>query len=242
MTEEPRKRSLIALLECGRHEEYSLWGQVAQAEKEAQGTWEHWAIKDNAAHISEWKDRDASRLDAAREGRTPESPADFNAANAQIFELHREKTWAEIMALEERAFAHLISSVEALSEAALFDTETLDWTEGQTLAGIAADIGYQHPQEHLSGILSERGDVDAAESILMRMIEAMASFDESSRAHGTRIYNLACFYATHDMPDRALKNLSESLQLRPDLADWSKQDPDMDSLRNLPAFQALFES
>lgn len=242
MTDEPRKKSLIDLLERGRREEHSLWDTFTEPEKEAQGTWEHWAIKDNAAHISEWKDRDAARLEAAREGGVLESRPDLNKANAEIYELHREKSWAEIMALEERAFDHLMSSVEALSEEALFDRRVLDSTSGLTLAGIATDIGYQHPQEHLSSILSERGDTDGAESILARMIQAMASIDDSPRAHGTRVYNLACFYATHAMPDRALEHLAQSLQLRPDLADWSKQDSDMDSLRDLPAFQALVEA
>lgn len=240
MSEEPRKTALIALLQRGRRDEHKVWEGLSDADKEAQGAPDRWAVKDIAAHISEWKDRDAARLEAAANGLTPDEPADFNAANSEIFGLHRNKSWGEVMRLESHAFESLVSAVEALSEDSLFDARSFEWTKGQTLAGIAANIGYQHPQEHLSEILSKRGNLDEAEAILVRMVEAMTSMDDSPKARGTLVYNLACFYALHGMPDRALENLSESFALRPDLLDWSKQDSDLDSLRSMATFQALY--
>lgn len=240
MADGSRKDLLVALLEQGRSEEHRVWAQTSEADRQAQGTPETWALKDIAAHLSEWKERDASRLDAAGAGRTAEEALDFDATNAKIFEMHRGKTWEEVMGLEVKAYEHLLSSVEALSSEALFDPELHEWTHGQSLAGIAANAGYQHPLEHLSGFLLRRGDIDGAEAMLVRMVENMASVEDSPRARGAQHYNLACFYALNDMPTKALENLSRAFPLRPDLVDWSKQDTDLTSLRELPGLRALY--
>lgn len=39
---------------------------------------------------------------------------------------------------------------------------------------------------------------------------------------------------------RAIEELRKSLQLSPQLVEWSKQDTDLDSLRDDPAYQALY--
>lgn len=240
MTNGSRKKALIALLERGRREERRVWDQLSQTSREARGTPEAWSMKDVAAHLAEWKDREASRLDSARDGLTPERTEGFDAANAEIFEIHRDKTWNEVMDLEARAFEHLVASVDALSEETLFDETAFEWTDGRSLAWIAAFTGYHHPQDHLSEVLFKHGDPAGAEAARIRVVEGMATVDNSARARGTYLYNLACFYALHGMPEKALENLSQSFALRPDLVDWSKHDSDLDSLRGLEAFQALF--
>jgi hypothetical protein len=237
-----RKRALIALLERGRQEEHRVWDQLSEAAREARGTPDAWEMKDVAAHVAEWKDRDASRLDSARDGLTPEETRDFDAANAGIFEAHREESWGEVMDFEARAFEHLISSVEAFTEDDLFDQTAFEWTNGRSLAWFAAFAGYQHPQSHLSDLLIRDGNLAGSEEAQIRIVDAMDAVDDSPRARGTNLYNLACFYALHGMPEKALENLSKSLRLRPDLMDWSKQDSDLDSLRELPAFRALTEA
>jgi len=240
VTHEPRKLALLALLERGRQEEHDVWDLFPEAEKAAAGTFEHWGLKDLVAHISEWKDRDASRLDSANQRVAPEEPADFDQANTGIFEAHRHKSWLQVVDFEARAFSHLVSSVKALSEEVLLDPQAYAWTEGRTPSWIAAFTGYSHPQDHLSRFLVERGDLETAETIQLRIVEAMGSIDESPRAKGASLYNLACFYALNGMADRAINNLSVSFPLRPDLVDWSKKDSDLDSLRGMAAFQALY--
>jgi hypothetical protein len=61
---------------------------------------------------------------------------------------------------------------------------------------------------------------------------------EPMRAHA--IYNLACLYAVTGRPHRALKLLPEALRLDPWLVEFSKHDADLETLRNDPAFQALY--
>jgi hypothetical protein len=70
----------------------------------------------------------------------------------------------------------------------------------------------------------------------------MQSLDDSDSWRGTITYNLACFYALDDQPRPALEKLGQALKLNPGLVDWSKEDSDLDSLRELPDFQALYEA
>jgi len=242
VTHEPRKLALLALLGRGRQEEHAVWDLFTEAEKAASETFEHWGLKDLVAHISEWKDRDASRLDAASQGVTPEEPTDFDQANTGIFEAHRHESWLQVVDFEARAFSHLVSSVKALSEEVLLDPQAYAWTEGRTPSWIAAFTGYSHPQDHLSRFLVERGDIETAETIQLRIVEAMSSVDDSPSGRGANLYNLACFYALNGIADRAINNLSVSFPLRPDLVDWSKKDSDLDSLRGMAAFQALYRA
>jgi hypothetical protein len=242
MKDNSRKKALIALLERGRQEERRVWDQLSQEARGARGTADAWEMKDIAAHIAEWKERDASRLDCAREGLTPQASGDLDATNAGIFEAHRGKAWDEVMDLEARAFEHLVASVEAFSEDELFDESAFEWANGRSLAWFATFSGYHHPQDHLSDILFKRGDLAGAEAAQLSTIEAMESVDDSPRARGTNLYNLACFYALHGMPEKAVDSLSRSFALRPDLVEWSKQDSDLDSLREVPAFQSLLEA
>ena len=64
----------------------------------------------------------------------------------------------------------------------------------------------------------------------MRQCQA---FDNSPTWHGVVQYNLACQYALLGQPESAIHALRQALQLNPDLLEWSKQDPDLDSIRAL---------
>ena len=55
------------------------------------------------------------------------------------------------------------------------------------------------------------------------------------------IYNLACFYALNGMGKEAIEKLKVAFKERPELLEWSKQDSDMDPLREMPEYQALFK-
>jgi hypothetical protein len=44
------------------------------------------------------------------------------------------------------------------------------------------------------------------------------------------------------MLGEAISNLRESYGLNPSLVEWSKQDPDLDPIREMPEFQALYSA
>jgi hypothetical protein len=56
------------------------------------------------------------------------------------------------------------------------------------------------------------------------------------------IYNLACFFALIGEKEKALNNLKTAFIARPDLIEWSKNDNDLDALREDSDFKALFSA
>ncbi len=102
-----------------------------------------------------------------------------------------------------------------------------------------AFTGVYHPIHHVADVYLERGDYEVAQAVQERVAEGLAALDKSDTWQGTTQYNLACFYALHDKPQRALVLLKTAMKLSPNLLEWSKQDCDLASLRELPEFQAL---
>ncbi len=65
----------------------------------------------------------------------------------------------------------------------------------------------------------------------------MGRFYETHRASLV----LVCFFSLNDKADRAIELLREAFALNAGLLEWSQQDSDLDALRELPEYQALFE-
>jgi quercetin dioxygenase-like cupin family protein len=77
-----------------------------------------------------------------------------------------------------------------------------------------------------------RGDPEAARRILAEGLEA---HPES----GSLYYNLACLEALQGDRAAALGALRRAVELRPEAADWARDDEDLASLRDDPEFRAL---
>jgi tetratricopeptide (TPR) repeat protein len=92
---------------------------------------------------------------------------------------------------------------------------------------------------HMADIYLERGDVQGAQAVQESVAEGLAGLDESAAWQGRTQYNLACFYALHNTHERALALLKTAMKYSPNLVEWSKQDNDLDTLRELPDFQAM---
>jgi len=93
----------------------------------------------------------------------------------------------------------------------------------------------------LSKLHLEWGESDRAQVLQERIVQEMAPLDDSDGWRGVVTYNLACFYALSDQPALAVEKLRRAFELNPWLIDWSKEDSDLDSLRELVDFQALYE-
>ncbi|MCX5770598.1 MAG: tetratricopeptide repeat protein, partial [Candidatus Hydrogenedentes bacterium] len=59
--------------------------------------------------------------------------------------------------------------------------------------------------------------------------------------HPKPYYNLACVYALQGKKREAIPWLKKSFDLNPDLRLEAAADPDLDTLRNDPAFQTLLK-
>jgi len=236
-----RKSALTNLIKKARAEQHAFWDGLSRARRSAQGAPDHWSAKDAAAHIIVWNDRLAANLEAAARGDAPRQYEDFEAANRQVFEANRERSWQDLLDYEERVSARLVAAVDGLSDEMLNDPERFEWTDGRPLWWRVGFTVCFHALDHLSKLHLEWGESDSAQVLQERIVQDMGPLDDSDGWQGTITYNLACFYALSDQPDPAVEKLRRAFELNPWLIDWSKEDSDLDSLRELTEFQALYE-
>ena len=137
-------------------------------------------------------------------------------------------------------FDALDTQIERFSDEEGTDPNHYAWRNGQPLVALIVGSFYEHPADHFAQLNRERGDMVKAQRIRAANAEAIGEILGKSEAYANAIYNLGCFYALNGEPEKAIESLRTSLPLNPALIEWSKQDSDLDSLRDLPAFQALY--
>ena len=243
MTTNTIQAALLNLLEQAREEREAWVESIPAAQRQATGTPEQWSLKDDLAHMAFWEGRTAERIAAHRRGDAPtEGGPDFQEVNERVFEERRGWSWERVLDDATRTHARLIDHVRALDDTALTQARQ---SAGGGERAIAADLlgnGYWHIMEHVARSYAASGQVERAAHMLDRAIVANDQLKLLPNDYATALYNLACFYATIGKPDKAMPLLPEALRLRPDLIAWSKQDSDLDSLRDRTDFQALYHA
>ena len=96
-----------------------------------------------------------------------------------------------------------------------------------------------HLAAHLMWLYLENGNEAAAEQIQLwaRDLSSRTATEERTRAEAD--YNLACFYARVGRAEDALPLLRRGFEGAPDLKAWSRQDPDLDPIRDVPRVKEL---
>jgi tetratricopeptide (TPR) repeat protein len=237
-----RKELLLDLLELGYAAEQAFVATLPALERNRAGTVDHWSAKDTLAHIAAWKERRAQELEAVAAGLDRPYPqvADFDQVNAELFEQHRSEPWPVVLAMLDRAHRALSKYTRALDEEHLGDTGYLPWRQGQPPWRLIVGNGYIHPISHIALYHTQQGQLELAAQMQEEAAALLAGLDSSAEWQGVVRYNLACHYALAQENERAIALLAEALQRNPGLRDWSLQDTDLDSLRNDPAYQALY--
>jgi hypothetical protein len=235
------QNKLIELLEHAYQIEQDLVASMSEQEKEAPGEPDHWAAKDELAHLAEWYLRLSRNIEAVKRGDEPHrNQADFNQTNVQIFEQFRYCSFAEVADLFQKGQQAIVDCLRGLSEEDLTSTEILPWSDGRPLWRIFVVNGYMHTVQHIAHIYNERGEAQKALAIQIDATELLASLLDNPEWKGLLSYNLACQYSLSGDKNRAIALLREGLALNPGLTEWSKQDPDLDPIRADPEYQAIY--
>ena len=234
------KSKLIELIEHASAEQ-ALFARLSEDERTVRGEPDLWSPKDTIAHLAAWKTRLAENLAAAARGETPVRDEDYEAVNAQVFELNRDRSWSEILEEATEASQRLIEQVEKRSEAELRGTETLPWQEDRPLWRLIVGNAYIHVMAmHLGPVLVECGEKEYATELQKEGAKLLSELDESQSWQGTVRYNLACHYALAGQSETAIEELREALALNPELTEWSKEDSDLASIREKADYKALY--
>jgi hypothetical protein len=228
-------RDLIEMLEATRDAERSIYGMLDPAVRDAPNTIGEWSAKDVLGHLTAWREIEAERLRTGWRERQGDGndgsddgagTAQIDAENAQLAAERAGWPWERVAAAAEASIDALVEAIGATP------AETLE-RSANTVAGIGAN-GANHALGHLPEIADLAGP-DARPSVdaLEHRIEAILARGRiADRDAGVMIYNLACSASLGGRLEDARRLITEALRRRPDLRDWSLEDPDLEAIRD----------
>jgi hypothetical protein len=230
---------LLRLLDLAYEAELAFVANLSNDQLQAEGQPDRWAPKDFLAHIAAWNAREVDEMEAASRGETLGESDELNDINAGIFEGHRGWSWTQIMQLLEQAHLGMSAAVTGLSTGDLTDPQRFAWTHGQPLIQRLAFTAYSHALTHLSYVLWDSGERQAAVQMSELIASQMSALIDSERWQANQLYNLACFYAMTGDPQRALELLRVAFPMHSDLATFAQEDNELASLWDDPQFKSL---
>lgn len=236
---DPRDR-LLGLLERALRAEQEFVDRLTEEQRSASGTLEEWSPKDLIAHCAAWKELMTRHAEAAI-ARAPEPGLDsVDRINHDIWHKYQDWPWSDVLAYASRSYAALAALVRRVPEETLRATDLFSWSRGLPLWRLIVGNGYLHPTSHLAGWYVAHGLAERAEPIEEEMRRELPLLDGSPEWLAAIGYNLACFHAQSGQTSRALAELREVFQMRPELREWARTDPDLACLRTNPEFVALY--
>jgi tetratricopeptide (TPR) repeat protein len=229
---------LIELLNQARVEQQAMIDSLSPQQRAAEGTPEHWSAKDVVAHVASWWRIQVERERALMAGQPvpPIDDAEINRRNALLVEQSRPHSWAQVNTEAQNAHDALVATLRGIEPQRLVNTIIAGRQAWRSVLG----NGFLHPQTHLAEYYRDQGDAAGASQIIEHSAELLLRYLPIPAVQGMALYNIACAYATTGRPAEAIARLHAAFPLDPELVEWSHHDSDLDSLRALPAFKALY--
>ncbi|MBI4670109.1 MAG: DinB family protein [Chloroflexi bacterium] len=233
-----KSEQLGALLDYVWNETENFLASLPEAERVANGTWEKWGTKDVIAHLAFWQNNLVQILNGLDQPPLEQEP--FEERNRKNYLNYETSPWAEVYAAYKDSFDEIKSRIPSFSDADLGETGRFPRIPNGTLQGSILGNTYGHTIIHLAELIGKYSSQAKGLALQEQATTILIEFDPSPHAKGTALYNLACWYALTGQAPRAIQLLGEAFPLRPDLVEFSKQDTDLDSLRELAEYKAFF--
>ncbi len=241
------KTRLLARLEAGHALLDQALDDLAPHGVSETGTADHWTVKDALAHMTAWAANWSDWLAPLLRGEDPPTPAPpltgavWDEANARIHAENMNRPWREVRAAFERVYRQTREEVRGLSDRDLTDPHRFAWLEERPIWKRMVGDFYWHMQNHLSQLYTERGQGERALQVAAAFADPVCA-DAEAPDRDTALYNLGCFYSLAGQAAPAIEQIRAAFALNPALVEWSRQDSDLDPLRDDPGFKALFPS
>lgn len=227
MTDEPLVAALIEQVEAMRTAERDVFGALDPEVRDRPMRPGDWSPKDHQAHLTAWKKIQSERIQAAIRGeQLPADARETDERNAELQALRADSSWDEIVREADEVSGQLVADIRAAG------TELLTSREG--MVGQIYGNSASHATTHFIW-LSDAGigvDTERVAAFLgdheRQLMEAPLA--DADRAIG--LYNVACAHAVAGRLERARPLLRTAFGIRPDLAEFAKQDPDLVQLRD----------
>ncbi len=237
------KSKLLAVIERAQVDQAALVAQLSDAEKAAVGEPDHWAAKDQIAHLNFWRDDALRRLIALRDGVPAPDPIedDDDVVNARVFARYQSTSWRELLWESDRLLREAKQVAPQLSDEQLAETSRTASGDEFTCAERFVSTFFEHPSDHLAQVYRERGDSARAQEQERATVQVIGELlGRHSTIYGHATYNLGCFYARTGETAQAIAAIRAALRLIPELVEFSRHDAELDALHEIPAFQALY--
>jgi hypothetical protein len=231
---------LTELLHFMRDELLAFDDRLTESQRAETGAPDHWSAKDEVAHCIVWTGRTLADVQAiaAGEPKPERESEDFDEENLLIFERHRNDTWEEVKEMVLDTYGRLDAFLDGKSEDDLLaHPEEQEYPVWREVAG----NGISHPMFHIWEYLEKHGHAGQISCLFGNaFFDRMLALHDDPGWQGTATYNLACQHALSGQSEQAIEYLDRALHLNPGLKEWSRQDSDLDSLRDMPGYQALY--
>ena len=141
MDDEARRQALLDRIEALRTRWHQLVEDVGADRLEVPGAMGAWTFKDVAAHVTAWRRRTVSRLEAAARGEpTPPNPwpaelgeDEDDPINAWLHDQTKDRPADQILADADRVYDDLIAAIRSLPLGATTDPHAIPSLGGQAL-------------------------------------------------------------------------------------------------------------
>lgn len=234
------RAKITQLFDRAYHIEVDFVNALPEDKRVEAGSKDHWSAKDVLAHCAYWKTHHAKNILAVSEGEIPTRVEDFNQANEEVFEKHRSLSWDEVLALMEQGYRNMIDILDLDILTDLYKPDVLPWQDGRPIWREIVGNGYTHSVFHIASLYTDFGDIELAREINEEMVASLGELDDDPVWIGILKYNLACHYALCGEDEMAVNTLRVSLTLNPSLLEWSKEDPDFESIRGSSAYKNIY--
>jgi hypothetical protein len=233
--------AILELLDLIEQEEAYIGDHLPESERERCGELKDWAPKEVICHMANWTGRQVDNIRRVREGGKFVAYNNFLDLNDQEFVDDCKLNWDESVKRFRAKRQELREVVKGMDEAEMQkdlrqqeDDQRPNW---QWIIFTSVD----HPMIHMGEIMNKNGLGEAAGEFEQKITSVQLKLVNGDDIyHGRVLYNMACGQALSGHSAAAIDNLKKAFPLHPGLVEWSKQDTDLDSLRELPEFKALY--
>jgi hypothetical protein len=202
---------------------------------------EAWTAADVMVHITGWDRWLIDVVAAARGLRSSPLVDDEDAKNALMFREGRLLSRDEVFTEAERVQQKVLAALGEVTEDDLLK-QLVTGARPQPRILWRIIFGTQiHRIEHVKELLLDRGESDAAVTLYRDALEdASEVFGAGSVPFAWTSYNVACVCARTGKLEEAIAALGPAIVIDAQLAELSRSDSDLDPLRGLPEFDALY--
>jgi tetratricopeptide (TPR) repeat protein len=235
-------RRVLVLLARGQADQDTLAECLSPEERAACGELHDWSPKDHVAHSNFWRQDAIWRLQAFLESGSPPDTEDDLAWNDRVFQEQRETPWEQLVGETERLRAETAALIQRLSPYDLSQKDRYPWQRGGTLETLILVNWYDHPAEHWADVYLSRHEIDRALELRQAVAATVRElFPHLTKMYSYELYKLGGYCVRSGRLEQAIGAIREALTVNPSLGEQVRQDTDLDPLRSLPEFQALYE-